>query len=65
MELEIVVDDGVISVVELKEVFECSSSFFLLCLHIVNFDWADVNCCTRVAPKESRETERIRKCGES
>jgi len=44
MELEMVVDDGVVCMIELEEVFESSGSFVVVRLDIVGFDRLDVHC---------------------
>lgn len=37
MELQVVVDDGVVGVIELEEMFQRSGQLFVLCLDIVDF----------------------------
>jgi hypothetical protein len=53
VELEIVVDDGVICMIELEEMFECPSSLLVLYLDIVDRDWVEVYCVPGVASEEA------------
>ena len=60
MKLKIVVNDGMIGVIELEEVLERPSSLLLLRLDIMDFDWFNSYRSSRIASEEAREAEWIR-----
>ena len=64
VKLEVVVDNGVIRMVELEEVLQRSCSLFVSCLDIVDLDRFQVDCCPGVASQEAGHTERIGERGE-
>ena len=58
VELEVVVDNCVLRVIELKQMLERSSPLLMLCLDIMNVDWLDVYYRARVASENAGNTER-------
>lgn len=53
VELEIVVDNGVVCMIELEEMFECPSSLLVLYLDIVDWDWFEFYRVARVTSEEA------------
>lgn len=64
VELGIVVENGVVRMVQLEQVFQRPCSLFVSCLDIVDLDRLQVDCCPRVASQEAGHTERTGERGE-
>ncbi len=58
VELKMVVDDRMLRVVELQQVLECSSSFSMICFHIMYIHRLNVYDWPRVASQEAGQTDR-------
>ncbi len=59
VKLKMVIDYCMLRVVELQQVLECSSSFFLTCFHIMYIDRLNVYDWSRVASQEAGHTDRV------
>ena len=57
VELEMVIDYRVLRVIELQEVLECPSSFFMIRFHIICIGRFDIYDWARVASQEAGQTD--------
>ena len=58
VELKMVIDYCMLRVVELQQMLECSSSFFMVCFHIMYIHGLNVYDWPRVASQEAGQTDR-------
>ena len=61
VEFEMVIDYCMLRVIELQQVLECPSSFFMICFHIIYIGWFNVYDWSRVASQEAGQTDRAGK----
>ena len=59
VKLKVMVDDSMISMIELEQVFESSGSLFLVGFDVVDLDRFDGNCCTWITSQEAGKPEGV------
>ena len=57
VELKMVIDYCMLRVIELQQMLECPSSFFMICFHIIYIGRLNVYDRSRVASQEAGQTD--------